>query len=72
MVPHLEQTYDLHDNSFTDMKQVMTKRDWERLALGPTKFQAFLARLRARIEVLIPVGYQDHTGFHFGVPANGI
>jgi hypothetical protein len=50
------------------MKQVMTKRHWTRLEHCAMKFCALLARLRARIEELVPMGYQDSAGFHFGIP----
>ena len=48
----------------------MTKRQRHRTRLEhcEMKFRALLARLRAQIEELVPMGYQDSAGFHFGVP----
>ena len=33
------------------------------------KFGGFIAKLRATTAAHVPVGYQDETGFHFGVNA---
>ncbi len=49
------------------MKQVMTKRPWACLMPKPKELRALLEKVRASMEQLVPVGYQDSTGFHFGV-----
>ncbi len=49
------------------MKQVMTKRPWACMMPKPKELRALLEKVRASMEQLVPVGYQDSTGFHFGV-----
>jgi len=46
----------------------MTKTVTPEVTVGAlTVFAALFAKVRAAIEALAPIGYQDETGFHTGV-----
>ena len=51
----------------TIMKQCSTKLDSRYLVGMTLNSGGFRAKLRTTIERLVPAGYQDETGFHFGV-----
>jgi hypothetical protein len=38
----------------------------ERSAVSPM-FRLIVARMRKAVRIEIPIGYQDETGFHYGV-----
>jgi hypothetical protein len=42
-------------------------KSWLQFVVVNLLLVGILARLRAAIENRIPLGYQDETGFHFGV-----
>jgi hypothetical protein len=49
------------------MKQTMTKRQSLLVIALASMVNGLAAKFRAAKEKIVPVGYQDETGFHYGV-----
>jgi hypothetical protein len=67
ILPKLGMDYGLIITITSHMKQTMTKRQSLFVIALALVVNGVAAKFRAVKEKIIPVGYQDETGFHYGV-----
>lgn len=53
----------------TYKQAILTNKPWAHAGNAGFSPAALFAKLRNMVKIEIPVGYQDETGFHYGVKA---
>jgi len=51
----------------TYKQAIVTHKDWSQTGNVGFSPAGLIAKLRKMVKIEVPVGYQDETGFHYGV-----